>query len=147
MGKIKLLQMKKLILASLLIFSNLALNAQWIHTSDVNVPNNYISSMAKVGNTVFVGTAELYKTTDNGATWVHVTGIADDYAPIVFANGNNVYVATDDVGDYFGDTIVAYDFKDDVITNAIFLHEFIEYTLIKSAGIHPALSQSRLGRA
>ncbi len=45
----------------------------------------------------------------------------------------------DDVGDYFDDTIVAYDFKDDVITNAIFLHEFIEYTLIKSAGIDPAL--------
>lgn len=45
----------------------------------------------------------------------------------------------DDVGDYFGDTIVAYDFKDDVITNAIFLHEFIEYTLVKSAGIDPSL--------
>ena len=45
----------------------------------------------------------------------------------------------DDVGDYFGDTIVAYDFKDDVINNAIFIHEFIEYTLIKSAGINPAL--------
>ena len=45
----------------------------------------------------------------------------------------------DDVGDYFGDTIVAYDFKDDVITNAIFIHEFIEYTLIKSAGIDPEL--------
>lgn len=45
----------------------------------------------------------------------------------------------DDVGDYFEDTIVAYDFKDDVINNAIFLHEFIEYTLIKSAGIDPSL--------
>ena len=45
----------------------------------------------------------------------------------------------DDVGDYFGDTIVAYDFKDDIITNAIFIHEFIEYTLIKSAGIDPVL--------
>lgn len=45
----------------------------------------------------------------------------------------------DDVGDYFGDTIVAYDFKDDVVNNAIFLHEFIEYTLIKSAGIDPSL--------
>lgn len=44
-----------------------------------------------------------------------------------------------DVGDYFDNTIVAYDFKDDVVTNAIFLHEFIEYTLIKSAGIDPAL--------
>lgn len=45
----------------------------------------------------------------------------------------------DDVGDYFANTIVAYDFKDDVISNAIFLHEFIEYTLIKSAGIPPEL--------
>jgi hypothetical protein len=45
----------------------------------------------------------------------------------------------DDVGDYFGDTIVAYDFKDEVVSNAIFLHEFIEYTLIKSAGIDPSL--------
>lgn len=45
----------------------------------------------------------------------------------------------DDVGDYFGNTIIAYDFKDDVITNAIFLHEFIEYMLIKSSGIEPEL--------
>lgn len=45
----------------------------------------------------------------------------------------------DDVGDYFADTIVAYDFQDDVITNAIFLHEFIEYMLIKSSGIEPDL--------
>jgi hypothetical protein len=45
----------------------------------------------------------------------------------------------DDVGDYFDNTIVAYDFKDDVITNAIFLHEFVEYMLIKSAGIDPSL--------
>lgn len=45
----------------------------------------------------------------------------------------------DDVGDYFGNTIVAYDFKDDVITNAIFLHEFIEYMLLKSSGIEPEL--------
>jgi hypothetical protein len=45
----------------------------------------------------------------------------------------------DDVGDYYGDTIVAYDFKNDVINNAIFLHEFVEYTLIKSAGIDHTL--------
>lgn len=45
----------------------------------------------------------------------------------------------DDVGDYFDNTIIAYDFKDDVITNAIFLHEFIEYMLIKSSGIEPDL--------
>ncbi len=45
----------------------------------------------------------------------------------------------DDVGDYFENTIVAYDFKNEVINNAIFLHEFVEYTLIKSAGIDPSL--------
>jgi len=45
----------------------------------------------------------------------------------------------DDVGDYFDNTIIAYDFQNEVINNAIFLHEFIEYTLIKSAGIDPAL--------
>lgn len=45
----------------------------------------------------------------------------------------------DDVGDYFDNTIVAYDFNDDVISNAIFLHEFIEYTLIKSSGVDPSL--------
>ena len=45
----------------------------------------------------------------------------------------------DDVGDYFDDTIIAYDFGDDIITNAIFLHEFIEYMLIKSSGIDPLL--------
>lgn len=45
----------------------------------------------------------------------------------------------DDVGDYFENTIIAYDFKDPVLTNAIFLHEFIEYTLIKSSGIDPEL--------
>ncbi|HUD44065.1 MAG TPA: hypothetical protein VMR41_00830 [Patescibacteria group bacterium] len=41
----------------------------------------------------------------------------------------------DDVGDYFGNTIIAYDMKDEIVNNAIMLHEFIEYTLIKSAGI------------
>lgn len=45
----------------------------------------------------------------------------------------------DDAGDYFDNTIVAYDFKNDVITNAIFLHEFIEYMLIKASGIEPDL--------
>lgn len=45
----------------------------------------------------------------------------------------------DDVGDYFDNTIIAYDFQDDIITNAIFLHEFIEYMLIKSSGIEPEL--------
>lgn len=45
----------------------------------------------------------------------------------------------DDAGDYFDNTIVAYDFKNDVITNAIFLHEFIEYMLLKASGIEPEL--------
>jgi hypothetical protein len=45
----------------------------------------------------------------------------------------------DDVGDYFENTIIAYDFQDDIISNAIFLHEFIEYTLLKSSGIDSAL--------
>lgn len=45
----------------------------------------------------------------------------------------------DDVGDYFDNTIIAYDFQNDIITNAIFLHEFIEYMLIKSSGIEPEL--------
>lgn len=41
----------------------------------------------------------------------------------------------DDVGDYFDTTIVSYDMKNPIVINAIMLHEFIEYTLIKSAGI------------
>lgn len=41
----------------------------------------------------------------------------------------------DDVGDYLDNTIIAYDMKNPIINNAIMLHEFIEYTLIKSAGI------------
>lgn len=41
----------------------------------------------------------------------------------------------DDVGDYFDSTIISYDMKNPVINNAIMLHEFIEYTLIRSAGI------------
>lgn len=41
----------------------------------------------------------------------------------------------DDVGDYFGNTIISYDMGDEIVNNAIMLHEFIEYTLIKSAGI------------
>ncbi len=41
----------------------------------------------------------------------------------------------DDVGDYFDSTIISYDMKNPVFNNGIMLHEFIEYTLIKSAGI------------
>ena len=45
----------------------------------------------------------------------------------------------DDVGDYIGNTIISYDMGDEIINNAIMLHEFIEYTLIKSAGIPVSL--------
>ncbi len=45
----------------------------------------------------------------------------------------------DDVGDYFDHTIIAFDMRDEIINNAIFLHEFIEYTLIKSAGLSSEL--------
>lgn len=41
----------------------------------------------------------------------------------------------DDVGDYFDNTIISYDMKNPVFNNGIMLHEFIEYSLIKSAGI------------
>lgn len=41
----------------------------------------------------------------------------------------------DDVGDYFDSTIVSYDMKNPIYNNGIMLHEFIEYTLIRSAGI------------
>ena len=41
----------------------------------------------------------------------------------------------DDVGDYFDSTIISYDMKNPVYNNGIMLHEFIEYTLIRSAGI------------
>lgn len=45
------------------------------------------------------------------------------------------FMRYDDVGDYLGSTIISYDMKNPVLNNAIMLHEFIEYTLIKSAGI------------
>lgn len=45
----------------------------------------------------------------------------------------------DDVGDYHDNTIIAYDMKNPVFNNGIMLHEFIEYTLIKSAGIPVAM--------
>ncbi len=41
----------------------------------------------------------------------------------------------DDVGDYFDSTIVSYDMKNPIFNNGIMLHEFIEFNLIKSAGI------------
>jgi len=41
----------------------------------------------------------------------------------------------DDVGDYFDTKIISYDMENPIINNAIMLHEFIEYTLIRSAGI------------
>lgn len=45
----------------------------------------------------------------------------------------------DDVGDYLESSIIAYDMKNPIITNAIMLHEFIEYSLIRSAGISVAM--------
>jgi hypothetical protein len=45
----------------------------------------------------------------------------------------------DDVGDYYGNTIVTYDMQDDIVNNAILIHEFIEYTLIRSAGLSSEL--------
>lgn len=41
----------------------------------------------------------------------------------------------DDVGDYFDSTIISYDMKNPIYNNGIMLHEFIEYSLIRSAGI------------
>ncbi len=41
----------------------------------------------------------------------------------------------DDVGDYFDTTIISYDMENPIINNGIMLHEFIEYSLIRSAGI------------
>lgn len=41
----------------------------------------------------------------------------------------------DDVGDYFDSTIISYDMQNPIFNNGILLHEFIEYTLIKSAGL------------
>jgi len=41
----------------------------------------------------------------------------------------------DDVGDYYNDIIISYDMKNPLYNNGILLHEFIEYNLIKSAGI------------
>jgi hypothetical protein len=41
----------------------------------------------------------------------------------------------EDVGDYLDNMVISYDMKNPIINNAIMLHEFIEYTLIRSAGI------------
>jgi hypothetical protein len=56
-----------------------------------------------------------------------------DYSKLKFKVSKSMRY--DDVGDYFDSTIIAYDMKNPVFNNAIMLHEFIEYTLIKSAGI------------
>lgn len=45
----------------------------------------------------------------------------------------------DDVGDYYDSTIITYDMKNPIFNNGILLHEFIEYNLIKSAGIPVAM--------
>jgi hypothetical protein len=41
-----------------------------------------------------------------------------------------------DVGDYYGRQICSYDLKNRDFINAIFLHEFVEYLLILSAGLN-----------
>ncbi len=56
-----------------------------------------------------------------------------DYSKLKFKVSKSMRY--DDVGDYFDSTIIAYDMKNPVFTNAIMLHEFIEYSLIRSAGI------------
>src|SRR5258706_7212663 len=62
-----------------------------------------------------------------------ITGRLLDYSRIKFEVRKSMRY--DDVGDYFNNTIISYDIKNPGIRNAIMLHEFIEYTLIKSAGI------------
>jgi hypothetical protein len=56
-----------------------------------------------------------------------------DYSKIKFRVKKSMRY--DDVGDYFDNTIISYDMKNPIFNNGIMLHEFIEYTLIKSAGI------------
>src|SRR5581483_7653928 len=60
-----------------------------------------------------------------------------DYSKLKFKVSKSMRY--DDVGDYFDGAIIAYDMKNPVLNNAIMLHEFIEYTLIKSAGIPVSL--------
>ncbi len=60
-----------------------------------------------------------------------------DYSKIKFRVQKSMRY--DDVGDYFDSTIIAYDMKNPIFTNGIMLHEFIEYTLIRSAGIPVAM--------
>lgn len=56
-----------------------------------------------------------------------------DYSKIKFRVRKSMRY--DDVGDYFDSSVVAFDMKNPVFNNAILLHEFIEYSLIRSAGI------------
>ncbi len=56
-----------------------------------------------------------------------------DYSKIKFKTRKSMRY--EDVGDYFDSSIIAYDMKNPIFINGIILHEFIEYTLIKSAGI------------
>lgn len=60
-----------------------------------------------------------------------------DYSKIKFRVRKSMRY--DDVGDYFDSTIVSYDMKNPIFNNAIMLHEFIEYSLIRSAGIPVAM--------
>ena len=56
-----------------------------------------------------------------------------DYSKIKFRVKKSMRY--DDVGDYLDSTIISYDMENPIFNNGIMLHEFIEYTLIKSAGI------------
>ncbi|HVT01230.1 MAG TPA: hypothetical protein VHE53_03285 [Patescibacteria group bacterium] len=56
-----------------------------------------------------------------------------DYSKIKFRVKKSMRY--DDVGDYYDSTIISYDMKNPIFNNGIMLHEFIEYTLIRSAGI------------
>lgn len=60
-----------------------------------------------------------------------------DFRRITFALRKSMRY--DDVGDYYGNRIISYDMKNDVINNAVMIHEFVEYVLIKSAGLTPEL--------
>lgn len=60
-----------------------------------------------------------------------------DYSKLKFKVATSMRY--DDVGDYFDNTIISYDMKNPIINNAIMLHEFVEFTLIRSAGIPVSL--------
>lgn len=60
-----------------------------------------------------------------------------DYSKLKFRVKNSMRY--NDVGDYYDSTIISYNMNNEVYNNGILLHEFIEFNLIKSAGIPEAL--------